>query len=75
MLQVCREIPRVCAIFDLDLTEAQVRHSKNSIFALAYLCVLGCRVLFEENKDIKDPRVIHRLILQGNLNVSITLLR
>ena len=51
--RICREIPRTIAIYDLDMTEAQVRR--------------GVRSLFDEHREARDPRLVRILLEKAEL--------
>mmetsp|Transcript_17802 Transcript_17802/g.28819 ORF Transcript_17802/g.28819 Transcript_17802/m.28819 type:complete len:118 (+) Transcript_17802:82-435(+) len=53
-----QEIPRIITIFDLDHTEKQLRHD--------------VRRLFNKNQGVTDPRVIDRLIWEGESHLEET---
>lgn len=56
--RVCREIPRVINVFDLDMTEREVRKK--------------VRRLFDKNANVTDPRMVAMLLEKGEMDFQET---
>uniref|UniRef100_A0A7S3LNU3 Complex 1 LYR protein domain-containing protein n=1 Tax=Aplanochytrium stocchinoi TaxID=215587 RepID=A0A7S3LNU3_9STRA len=54
--RVCRQIPRICAVYDLDMTEAQVRRQT--------------RKLFDKYNYVTDPKMVSILLEEGNQHLQ-----
>mmetsp|Transcript_15633 Transcript_15633/g.17660 ORF Transcript_15633/g.17660 Transcript_15633/m.17660 type:complete len:110 (+) Transcript_15633:222-551(+) len=54
--RICRQIPRICAVYDLDMTEAQVRRQT--------------RVLFDKYQHVQDPKMVSILLEEGNQHLQ-----
>jgi NADH dehydrogenase (ubiquinone) 1 alpha subcomplex subunit 6 len=57
---IAKELPRVLTIYDIDLPLSEAR--------------TGIRTLFNQNGNIKDPRVVDMLVEKGYMELEETLL-
>ncbi|KAL3775339.1 hypothetical protein ACHAWO_001270 [Cyclotella atomus] len=57
---IAKELPRVLTIYDIDLPLSEARG--------------GIRSLFQDNSQIKDPRVVDMLVEKGYMELEETLL-
>ena len=51
--RICRDAPRMCAIYELPMAPADFRHQVN--------------VLFREHRNVTEPRVIRILLQKGEM--------
>mmetsp|Transcript_87465 Transcript_87465/g.243585 ORF Transcript_87465/g.243585 Transcript_87465/m.243585 type:complete len:132 (+) Transcript_87465:101-496(+) len=53
--RICRSVPRICALYELPYTPAEVRH----LVALH----------FKQNAGVRDPRVVQMLAAKGEMEL------